>query len=55
MPSENRLIAFFQKKPSPSRDSNPARLDRMPSLYHLRHHHCLFKVGAYKVEIKRLN
>ena len=38
-PSENRLIAF-PIKPSPSRDSNPARSDRMPSLYHLRHHHC---------------
>ena len=38
LPSENRQ--HFRIKPSPSRDSNPACSDRMPSLYHLRHHHC---------------
>ena len=38
-PCDNSLIAF-SKNPSRSRDPNPARSDRMPSLYHLRHHHC---------------
>ena len=30
----------FPKKPSPSQDSNPSCLDRMPSFYRLCHHHC---------------
>ena len=39
-PSENRLTAILNwKSPSPTRDSNPASPDRMPSLYHFYHHH----------------
>ena len=34
LPSNNRLKGF------PSWDSNPARSNRMPSFYYLRHHHC---------------
>ena len=38
-PTPNRPIAFM-KKTSLSWDSSPACMDRVPSLYHFRHHHC---------------
>ena len=39
-PSENKLTAIMnQKSTSPTRDSNPAYPDRMPSINHLCLHH----------------
>ena len=40
------------KKPSPSRDSNLVCTDRMPWLYHLRHHHCPVRIKMSHLGIK---
>ena len=55
-PGENTFIAF-PKKPSSSRDSNPARSDRMLLLYHLRHYHSQRPnelLDIYKLRTNRL-
>ena len=48
---------FWTKKPSPSRDSNAARSDRMLLLYHLRHYHSQRPnelLDIYKLRTNRL-